>query len=470
MTRLNRFRAVLAPCVTAVVLLSTSDLGPPTLVAQAATSRTPIQQVVVIDMENHSFDNLLGVFCKTELRSSPCDGATQGRLPNGSTIPLSVAANKVPNVSHNHADQVAAIDNGKMDGFATIAGCSAAFGYQCYSQFAESQIPNITALARAFAISDRTFSEDSVPSWGSHLELVTGTLDGFVGDNPTKGTSGITGPGWGCTSNRDTLWNPPHTGNLVKVPSCIPDRSLNPVKFPYGGAYKATPVQHVPTIMDRLDAARLSWKLYSDNGANTGKPLPYGWAICPTFAGCIFTGQAANMVASSRILSDAASASLPRFSIVTPPSTYSTHNGFSMSVGDNWIGQVVGAIESGPQWRSTAIFLTWDDCGCFYDHVAPPAGLGIRIPMIIISPFARPGFTDGSTGIPQKIASFASILSLVEYNWFLPPLATTDAFAYNYLGAFCFGCVSRTPAVKMTVVSNPPGLNDPVPDWAQDTT
>jgi hypothetical protein len=64
-----------------------------------------------------------------------------------------------------------------------------------------------------------------------------------------------------------------------------------------------------------------------------------------------------------------------------------------MAVGDNWIGQVVSAIENGPQWSSTAIFLTYDDCGFFYDHVAPPSGLGIRVPMIIASPCARPGYT-----------------------------------------------------------------------------
>ena len=90
--------------------------------------------------------------------------------------------------------------------------------------------------------------------------------------------------------------------------------------------------------------------------------------------------------------------------------------------------------------------------------------------MIIISPYARPGFTDGSSETPQKIASFASILSLVEYNWGLPPLTINDASAYNYLGAFCFGCRTRTPPAQMTVVSHPPGWNDPVPDWAADDT
>ena len=85
-----------------------------------------------------------------------------------------------------------------------------------------------------------------------------------------------------------------------------------------------------------------------------------------------------------------------------------------MAVGDNWIGQVVSAIETGPDWASTAIFLTWDDCGCFYDHVAPPTGLGIRVPMIMISPYVKAGTTD------SNVASFASVLAFTETVFGLP--------------------------------------------------
>jgi phospholipase C len=115
-----------------------------------------------------------------------------------------------------------------------------------------------------------------------------------------------------------------------------------------------------------------------------------------------------------------------------------------MIVGDNWIGQVVSAIENGPNWKSTAIFLTYDDCGCFYDHVPPPtgSGLGLRMPMIIISPYAKRGYTDST------VASFASILAFSEHVLGLTPLNSVDANAYNYMGAFNFN-QTPLPAVRM---------------------
>jgi phospholipase C len=116
-----------------------------------------------------------------------------------------------------------------------------------------------------------------------------------------------------------------------------------------------------------------------------------------------------------------------------------------MTVGDDWIGKVVSAIMNGPDWDSTAIFLTWDDCGCFYDHVPPPAGLGIRVPMIIISPYARPGYTDSTN------AQFASVLAFTEHTFGLPALSSVDANAYDYFGAFNF---SQTPLPPLPDAAN----------------
>src|ERR1019366_2959060 len=117
------------------------------------------------------------------------------------------------------------------------------------------------------------------------------------------------------------------------------------------------------------------------------------------------------------------------------------HNQMSMAKGDNWIGQVVSAIENGPDWSSTAIFITYDDCGCFYDHVAPsvnPDGTpqGTRIPMVIVSPYAKAGYTDSTP------ATFASILAYVEQTFGLAPLSLNDAAAYPYTNSFDY---SQTP-------------------------
>jgi hypothetical protein len=255
------------------------------------------------------------------------------------------------------------------------------------------------------------------------MELVSMTLDDFLASTHPVYHSGTgqpaNGPGWGCDSNKDEQWQDPVSGAIQWVPACVP--------APDGsGAYKQTPVQYVPTLFDRLDQADEPWKLYTQN---------YIWAICPTFAECLNSPQAKNMVKTPTFINDATSGTLPAFSIVLPNGATgktSQHNGTSMLAGDNYLANVVNAVQNGPEWDSTAIFITYDDCGCFYDHVAPPAGLGIRLPAVMISPYAKPSYTDHNT------ASIASILAFTEYVLDLQPLGPADANAYNMIDAFDF--------------------------------
>jgi phospholipase C len=400
---------------------------------------------------------VLGKLCVLDHR---CDGATSGRLPGGARAALPKASDIVPEVAHNHKDQQVAIDGGKMDGFGRIQGCTRTEHYRCYRQFAPSQIPNLAALARRFVISDHTFEMHTIPSFGAHLELVAQNLDGFTGDNPFPGTSGKTGNGWGCDSLRDARWRPRPGASVVNEPSCVPDDTLPSATYPHGGAYRRTPVAHVPTIMDELDRAGLIWKLYATAGAGQ---LPYGWAICPTFADCLDTTQHRRQVASSQVIADARAGRLPNFSVVLPSVGNSQHNTASMAQGDNWIGDVVSAIENGPDWPSTTIFITYDDCGCFYDHVVPPRGLGLRVPMVIVSPYARARYTDTRT------ASLSSMLAYTEHVFGIPALSSEDADAYAYEHAFDYS-QTPLPAVPMTHSSISPterrylGAHPPNPD------
>ncbi|MHB8490554.1 MAG: alkaline phosphatase family protein [Candidatus Dormibacteria bacterium] len=435
----------------------------PTPSPSPSPGNTPIKHIVLFFQENHSFDNVLGALCAANTRATPCDGATTGLLPNGTTIPLSQTPDIVPTLDHGFQAQTTSIDGGKMDGYANLGGCNAP-AYACYSSYQPSQIPNTAALATTFAISDRTFELSPVPSWGAHLELVAQTLDGFIGNNPFYNTSASpppVGQGWGCDSNNDAYWTAPGSTTSTPEPACVPDPSLNPAQYPYGGAYRSTPVQHVDTIMDRLDAAGLSWKLYTSD---------YDWAICPTFADCLDTSQKLNMVAPSQFTTDAQNGTLPSFSILLPQGgnsgATSQHNGTSMAVGDNWIGAAVSAVENGPDWSSTAIFITWDDCGCFYDHVPPPVSTwGIRVPMIIVSPYAKPGFTDSTN------ATFGSMLAFTEATFGLAPLGPNDAAAYDYSNAFNYQQTPLAPvpmtqrpislAEQQYLAANPPNPNDP---------
>jgi phospholipase C len=401
-----------------------------------ARASTPIQHIIVFFQENHSFDNVLGALCAANTRATHCDGATRGRISNGQTIPLTQAPDVVPHGCYGPSNQVRSIDGGKMDGFASNCNCPAP-SYSCYSVYEPSQIPNLSALATKFAISDRTFELSPVPSWSGHVELVVQTLDGFDGTQPAYNTNQTPkppaqGPGWGCDSNLDAGWKSSPSATSVPEPACIPDPQLDRTKYPFGGAYRATPVHHVDTIMDRLDAAHLTWKLYSN---------AWPWAICPSVADCLYTPQRANLVDPSHLFTDAQKGTLPNFSILLPNGGVnggtSQHNGTSMAVGDNWIGKVMTAVENGPEWSSTAVFITYDDHGGFYDHVPPAfAGAGIRVPMVIVSPYARPGYTDSTP------ATFASMLAFTEHTYGLPALGTNDASAYDFANAFDY---SQTP-------------------------
>jgi phospholipase C len=390
--------------------------------ASAQTFPTPIQHVVIFYQENHSFDNVLGLICHS--RPTPCDGATTGHVGN-TTIPLSQASDVVPQVVHDTPSQLAGIDNGKMDGFYQISGCGATTHYACYSQYSASQIPNEAALANTFAVSDRTFEWNVVPSFEAHIDLVANTPDGFY-DNPTQRTN----TGWGCDSGLTARWRPTNTGTFKLEPTCVPAPKTSPGYAAEPKAVKNSPVSWVPTIMDRFDTAGVTWRIYAAAKGNGG----YGWSTCPIFADCLYTGQKANAVETGQIITDAQAGTLPSLSILLPHSgatgSTSQHNGDSMAAGDNWIGQVISALEHGPEWSSTAVLLTFDDCGCFYDHVPPPTGNGIRVPMTLISPYARPGYTD------SQPASFASMLAFVEHVFNVTPLNNGDSQAYDYFGAF----------------------------------
>jgi len=281
------------------------------------------------------------------------------------------------------------------------------------------------------------------------MELAASTQDGFYGDNPTSKWPPPAN-GWGCDSDRLTPWFNA-LGARVKVPSCVPDPSLNPVRYPHGGAFRHTPVSYVPTIMDRLHAAGLSWKIY---GATKGQKGYGVWDICPTFAECLDTRQNANLVPDARFTADAAAGNLPTFSIVAAGGSdfmKACHNLMSITACDNWVGTLTSAVMNGPDWSSTALFITFDDFGGFYDQVPPatePDGTpeGTRVPLIIVSPYARPGYTD------RAATTFAGILAYTEHIFGLSPLGVNDANAYDFSGAFNY---SQLPLHPVHLVRQP---------------
>ena len=417
-------------------------------------SGSPIQHVVMLYMENHAFDDVLGKLCYD---SGRCDGAITGKVNTGQTISLARAQDITPVVQHNSQAQTRAVHDGLMDGFSLNIGCTQGDNYGCYVYHDQDQIPNLWDLASTYAISDRTFELDFVPSWQAHLELVTPDLNGFS-PNKMPFIVGDRGPGWGCDSLRDTKWQATVFDSFSDVPSCVPQQDGT-------GPYKPTSVAWEPTIMDRIEEAGRSWHLYAPAA---GDGLAYGWAVCPSFADCIYTPEAQHWTAPTDFIADAQAGNLSNLSVIIPYATESQHNKYSMSEGDNWIASVVGAAMAGPDWSSTAIFITYDDCGCFYDHVPPPPGLGIRVPMVIVSQWAKPSYTDST------VASYASMLAFIEHTFGLAPIAPTDAQSYDYSGSFDFAQRPLQPirlrqhpisaAEARWIAGHPPGPSDPFYD------
>jgi phospholipase C len=429
--------------IVAAFAATTSAARPRARAEHAAIPAGVIKHVVVIFQENHSFDETLGDYCI--VHAGRCNGSIGPvTLKNGTVAHLKQSPDALPvDIPHTVAAQATAIDSGKMDGWGAITGCVHNGTNLCLTYYTPSQIPALAALADHFAISDRTFTMQDSPSWGGHVYAAAATQDGFTGDIPHNAPGVHPGPGWGCDSKRIQTWIDPVTHASSQQPSCIPAKPgvLNPSQYPYNGAFEATKVPNVPTIFDRLDAAGKHWRLYSS---------VYLWQVCPNFADCLYTSQHANIVPTANVLNDATNGALPALSLVLPsgPGGTGQHPPASMLVGDNWISSIVNKIEHGPQWSSTAIFITYDDCGCFYDHVPPgtnPDGTkqGIRVPMVIVSPYTKSAFTDSTP------ATFASILHFTEEALGVTTLGANDAHAYDYASSFNFGAAPSGPRVTL---------------------
>jgi phospholipase C len=181
-----------------------------TAVRPALTAvKSPVKHIVIVYLENHSFDSILGYWCDYHRTRCPVGGMPKSvTLSDGSVVKPADDPDVTPEVNHSIASQLNAmnIQNGvpQMNGWQRIVagGCDAASNYRCISGYLPRQEPNLSALASKFAISDNTFSLADSPSWGGHLYVVTSNLDGFPGNIPQPAPGEPRGEGWGCRPAR----------------------------------------------------------------------------------------------------------------------------------------------------------------------------------------------------------------------------------------------------------------------------
>jgi phospholipase C len=358
-----------------------------------------IQHVVIIMQENRSFDSYFGTFpgadgipmqngVPTVCVPDPQSGACVKPYPDHQDVN--------GGADHTVEAHQADVDGGKMDGFVTVAedssrGCTDPVNPVCrhatkpdvMGYHTESDIPNYWAYARDFVLQDHMF--EPVESWSlpSHLFMVS----------EWSATCSRRGDPMSCKNNAYTSDNPPDFG---PGPHSQPN-------------YAWTDLTYL------LHQHHVSWRYYVANGTEpdceddeaTCPPVsqnagtPGIWNPLPWFTTVHQDDQLNNIQPLDKFFADAKAGKLPAVSWVTPSDEFSEHPPSKVSAGQSYVTGLVNAIMEGPNWSSTAIFLAWDDWGGFYDHVAPPQvdenGYGLRVPSMVISPYAKKGFVDHQT-------------------------------------------------------------------------
>jgi phospholipase C len=371
---------------------------------------SPISHIVILIQENRSFDNLFATF-------PDADGATQGIMSNGQTVPLSKGPLQSYDMAHNHATFETEYDGGKMDGFdqanVNIHGVTQHAGQYAYRYVDPKQIGPYWSMAKQYVLADHMFQTQSSGSFTAHLDLIRGSTkidaNASIVDLTSEDPSG-------CDAPKGT------------VTSLI-----------YKSGRVATGAGPFPcfswiTISDLLDAKHVSWKYYVEPLCCNGGPI---WNAFDAIRPVRYGADWANVsMPETKVFDDLTKGQLPAVSWIVPKVHNSDHPGEPPDHGPAWVAQVVNAIGHSPEWKSTAILVLWDDWGGLFDHVPPPQldyqGLGFRVPMIVISPYAPRG------RVSHTQYEFGSILRFIEDNWGLGRLNTTDVRANSIDDAFDF--------------------------------
>ncbi|MFL5665379.1 MAG: alkaline phosphatase family protein [Ktedonobacteraceae bacterium] len=329
-----------------------------------------IKHIVIMDKENHTYDNLFGLLPGGN-GSSTYTGTDGLQHPLNHT-PIKLATD----ISHSYNDTQKAWDHGKMDKFALIGGAvqtvNGVTQDEADSQYRQADIPNYWALAQQFGLADRFFSDIRGPSFPNHLYSFEAD-DNNVDRNP-QGTNTV--HSWGCDApTAVTVEERNAQGTVTNVRPCFDNQ----------------------TLMDQLDQAGISWRYYGAQYGQSG----YVWTSCNAINHIRTNDASQCFTPASQFATDAANGSLPAVSWLTENQGVSDHPPANICTGENWTVQQIEAVMNGPAWASTAIILTWDDFGGFYDHVAPPVGglnslinYGFRVPLLMISPYTRQGIDD----------------------------------------------------------------------------
>ncbi|MGH2699285.1 MAG: phospholipase C [Actinomycetota bacterium] len=389
----------------------------------------PIKHVVFIVKENRTYDNYFA-------RYPGAEGTRTGRTSDGRTVELAVAPDvQKPDLGHSFFDGITSINGGKMNGFDRILNGEDLGGY---NSFTRAGIPNYWAYADNFVLGDHHFSSMYGPTFPEHLYTVGGQAGDAVGNKLQTNA-----PGGYCDDPGETVYR---FIKMTKKEQREVMRAEKRVNLDRVGDFweEVRACFDFEVIQDQLDEKRISWHYYADEGSWMNALLAIKHMRFSKHWGKDITEE-------ERFMEDITSGNLDEVSWVVPGPGVNEHpGGPSVCMGENWTVQHVNAIMRSKYWKSTVIFITWDDFGGFYDHVPPPhtdhMGLGPRSPLLVISPWAKEGFVDDTVTEPS------SVLALIEEIHGLECLTHRDCNASNLAQVFDFDQAATAPRDRKLIL------------------
>ncbi len=364
-----------------------------------------IKHVLVIMQENRSFDHYFGTFPGAE--GIPMDKkgvptvCVNDPKTNSCVKPYHLVADKNVGGPHMAGSATTCIDGGKMDGFIANAegaksGCGDPNDPNCVNGKAidvmgyhtEAEIPNYWAYAKQFVLNDHMFQPNASWSFPQHLYMVSGWSALCSPNDPMSCMTDLSHPGTGGPAGATT--------------------------------YPWTDITYL------LHQAKIGWKYYLGEGDDPhcgGDPeecqptpvtakVPSIWNVLPGFDTVKADNELTNVVPIDQFYQDMKDGHFPAVSWLAPPGPVSEHPVALVSAGQSYVTAVINTVMKSPEWSSTVIFLSWDDWGGFYDHVVPPkideGGFGLRVPGLVISPWAKKGTID------KQVLSHDAYLKFIE--------------------------------------------------------
>ncbi len=435
-----------------------------------------IQHVVVIFQENRTPDNLFQGLCTANGGVPGCgtgpgqyDLAQSGTDSHGNVIPLTktnLGVDYDPDHSHNAFKEMcdlSAAGQCKMDGADLVhVGCGTN-ATDCpapdlnFSYVDPTEVQPYLQMAEQYTFADRMFQTNQGPSMPAHQFIISGTSAPstgsplFASENPATSSP----PDAGCDAP---------VGSTVRLIDSTGSESSNAPIYPC--------FEHA-TLTDLLEAKGNTWRYYSPGTAPPppmhGSPAIWNAPeaiqhICgpnaapPNGTACVGADWSNHVILNqTQILTDISSNQLADVSWVIPTGQASDHAGsVNGNQGPSWVASVVNAIGNSSYWANTAIFITWDDWGGWYDHVPPPQVLvncarwgcgyvyGFRVPLIVVSPYVKAKY------VSHAQHDFGSILKFIESTFSLPSLGYADSAADDFSDCFDF---NQTPLPFQTVPS-----------------